>query len=230
MKKCPECGNPSYDGAPVCGNCGYKFPKPKVKAPMQEDIFEDRPIINKSGNEPSTLEIIKDNKIVIGAILLITLIVIGIIIATGPTTNNSTKVEGLNKFTDANASFSYPSNWKDINGSDELHSGAIFLEGSNGTEIEYYNVTSEFSSIYQINTERISSAQENGAYVNTIQTLQIDGKNTSNVILENADGTFTRYVSLLNNGNLYVFKVNGKSLNDTTSSEIESVLQSVHIG
>ena len=53
MKKCPECGNPSYDGAPVCGNCGYKFPKPKVKAPIQEDIFEDRPIIDKSGNEES---------------------------------------------------------------------------------------------------------------------------------------------------------------------------------
>ena len=93
MKKCPECGNPSYDGAPVCGNCGYKFPKPKVKAPMQEDIFEDRPIVNKSGNEPSTLEIIKENKLVIGAIILITLIVIGIIIATGPTADNSTKVD-----------------------------------------------------------------------------------------------------------------------------------------
>ena len=59
MKKCPKCGNPSYDGAPVCGNCGYKFPKPKTKAPVQEDIFEDRPIIKKSGNEPSTLDIIK---------------------------------------------------------------------------------------------------------------------------------------------------------------------------
>ena len=64
MKKCPECGNPSYDGAPVCGNCGYKFPKPKVKVPVQEDIFEDRPIINKNENEESTIDIIKENKIV----------------------------------------------------------------------------------------------------------------------------------------------------------------------
>ena len=230
MKKCPECGNPSYDGAPVCGNCGYKFPKPKVKAPVQEDIFEDRPIIKKSGNEPSTLQIIKDNKLVIGAILLITLIVIGIIIATGPTADNTPKVDGLNKFTDASISFSYPSSWKEVNGSDELHPGAIFFEGSNGTEIEYYNVTSEFSSIYQINTQRISSAQESNGFVNTIQPIKIDGKDTSNVILENADGTFSRYVSLLDKGNLYVFKITGKTIDDTTSGEIESVLQTVHIG
>ena len=227
MKKCPECGNPSYDGAPVCGNCGYKFPKPKAKAPMQEDIFEDRPIINKNKNEASTLEIIKENKIVIGAILLITLLVIGIIIATGPSTNSSSN--GSNKFSDANSSFSYPSNWKEINGSDGLHSGAVFFEGSNGTVIEYYNVTSGFSSIYEINSQRISSAQEESAYINTIQPIQLDGKNTSNVIIENNNGTFTRYVSILNNGNLYVFKINGNSINDTTSSEIESVLQTVHI-
>ena len=42
MKKCPECGNPSYDGAPACGNCGYKFPKMKPSAPKKE-IFDKAP-------------------------------------------------------------------------------------------------------------------------------------------------------------------------------------------
>jgi len=229
VKKCPECGNPSYDGAPVCGNCGYKFPKPKTKAPIQEDIFEDRPIIKKSGNEPSTLDIIKENKIVIGAILLITIIVIGIIIATGPATNTTSNVNGSNKFSDANFTFSYPSSWNEVNGSDSLHTGAIFFEGSNGTVIEYYNVTSGFSSIYDINSQRISSAQESGAHINTIQPMQLDGKNASDVIVENANGNFTRYISLLNNGNLYVFKIDGKTMNDITSSEIDSVLKTAHI-
>ena len=225
MKKSPECGNPSYDGAPVCGNCGYKFPKPKVKAPVQENIFEDRPIIDRSGNEESTLQIIKDNKIVIGAILLITLIVIGIIIATGPSNDTTTDVNGFNKYSDANFTFSYPSAWNEINGSDELHSGAIFFEGSNGTEIEYYNVTSDFSSISEINTQRASAAQGSNANINTIQSIQINGQNASDVILENSDGSFTRYVSLLNNGNLYAFKIDGKTMGDVTSGEIESVLQ-----
>ena len=229
MKKCPECGNPSYDGAPVCGNCGYKFPKPKVKAPMQEDIFEDRPIINKSGNEPSTLEIIKENKLVIGTIILITLIVIGIIIATGPAANTTTKIDGSNKYSDAKISFTYPSDWKEVNGSDELHPGAVFFESSNGTVIEYYNVTSEFSSIYQINNERISTAQGSNGFINTIQPIQLDGKNVSNVIIEEYGGNFTRYTSILSNGTLYVFKITGSSMNNTVSSEIDSLLNSVHI-
>ena len=38
-EKCPECGNPSYDGAPVCGNCGYKFPKPKVSLLLVQIIL-----------------------------------------------------------------------------------------------------------------------------------------------------------------------------------------------
>jgi hypothetical protein len=230
VKKCPECGNPSYDGAPVCGNCGYKFPKPKVKARKEEDIFEDRPIVNKSGNEPSTLDIIKENKLVIGAILLITIVVIGIIIATGPTTDSTTKIDGLNKFSDAKISFSYPSNWNEINGTDELHEGAIFFEGSNGTTVEYYNVTSEFSSIYEINSQRISAAQESGDKINTVLLGEVNGTTTSNIILENYDGNFTRYVSFLTDSDLYVFKINGKTLNDVSSNEIETVLSSVHIG
>ena len=69
MKKCPECGNPSYDGAPVCGNCGFKFPKPKVAAPRQESIFEKAPKERKSSSKKrtssdnqSTLDILIKNK------------------------------------------------------------------------------------------------------------------------------------------------------------------------
>ena len=50
MKKCPECGNPSYDGAPVCGNCGYNFPKPKSSVPRNEDIFQQEPKEEKTSN------------------------------------------------------------------------------------------------------------------------------------------------------------------------------------
>ena len=68
MKKCPECGNPSYDGAPVCGNCGYKFPKQKVVAPKSEDIFQQEPKVKKDANDEDTISIIKNNKLIIGAI------------------------------------------------------------------------------------------------------------------------------------------------------------------
>ena len=59
MKKCPECGNPSYDGAPACGNCGYKFPKMKPSAPKKE-IFDKAPEKKKKqfSDEESTIEII----------------------------------------------------------------------------------------------------------------------------------------------------------------------------
>lgn len=59
MKKCPECGNPSYDGAPVCGNCGYNFPKPKVVAPKSEDIFQQEPKKKKASDDEDTVSIIK---------------------------------------------------------------------------------------------------------------------------------------------------------------------------
>ena len=229
MKKCPECGNPSYDGAPVCGNCGYTFPKPKVKVSKEDTIFEDRPIINKSGNEQSTLEIIKDNKLVIGAILLITLIVIGIIVATGPSNTTTTEIDNSNKYSDAGITFTYPSSWNETAGIDELHEGAVFFEDSNGTVIEYYNVTSEFSSIYEVNNERISSALESGDYINTIQPIQIDGKNASDIIFENTDGTYSRYVSIISDGDLFVFKIKANSTDAVTTDEINSVLQSVKI-
>ena len=230
MKKCPECGNPSYDGAPVCGNCGYKFPKPKVKVSKDDTIFEDKPIINKSGNEQSTIEIIKENKLVIGAILLITLIVIGIIVATGPSNTTPTEIDSSNKYSDGIISFVYPSSWNETAGFDELHEGAVFFEDSNGTVIEYYNVTSGFSSINEVNNERISSALESGDNIYAIQPIQIDGKNASDIIFENTDGTYSRYVSIISDGSLFVFKVKANSTNGITTDEINSVLQSVKIG
>ena len=77
----------------------------------------------------------------------------------------------------------------------------------------------------EINTQRASAAQGSNANINTIQSIEINGQNASDVILENSDGSFTRYVSLLNNGNLYAFKIDGKTIGDVTSGEIESVLQ-----
>ena len=69
MKKCPECGNPSYDGAPVCGNCGYKFPMAKKIVPKGEDIFKKEPKKvkkqskkGKTSNDESTLNILKQKK------------------------------------------------------------------------------------------------------------------------------------------------------------------------
>ena len=108
MKKCPECGNPSYDGAPACGNCGYKFPKMKPSAPKKE-IFDKAPEKKKKqfSDEESTIEIIKENKILIGAIILITIIVICGIVITGPNNNNQTAQSGdMVKFSEAGFSFS----------------------------------------------------------------------------------------------------------------------------
>ena len=39
VKYCQECGNASYDSAPICGNCGAKFP-PKSEANSKPPIFE----------------------------------------------------------------------------------------------------------------------------------------------------------------------------------------------
>ena len=229
MKKCPECGNPSYDGAPVCGNCGYKFPKPKVKALKEENIFKKNNKTPKNSNEESTLEIIKENKIIIGTIILITLIVIGIIIVTHSTTNTSSSIDGLKKYSEDNFSFTYPSSWSEVNKTDDLHASAIFFKDNNDVEIEYYNVTIGYSSINEVNNERVNNALSNGDYINTVQQIQKKKKNVSNVIVENYDGGYTRFVSLLNNGNLYVFKITGNSTEAITSEGIESALQSAAI-
>ena len=220
MKKCPECGNPSYDGAPVCGNCGFVFPKQKVAAPKKESIFEKEP-----------QNIIKDNKLVIGAILLITIIVIFGIVLTGSNNKGSSAIQSTDvvEFNEGGFSFKYPTNWQIVNGSDENHENAKFFENGNKTLIEYYNTTMDSSSLKDITQERISYAQNSGSYVELVETITVDGKNTSNVILENADGNYTRFVSLFNNGNLYVFKIIGNSINAVTSSDINSAINSTKI-
>ncbi|WP_406532968.1 PsbP-related protein [Methanobrevibacter sp.] len=232
MKKCPECGNPSYDGAPVCGNCGFVFPKQKVAAPKKESIFEKEPQKEKKpSSDESTINIIKDNKLVIGAILLITIIVIFGIVLTGSNNKGSSAIQSTDvvEFNEGGFSFKYPTNWQIVNGSDENHENAKFFENGNKTLIEYYNTTMDSSSLKDITQERISYAQNSGSYVELVETITVDGKNASNVILENADGNYTRFVSLFNNGNLYVFKIIGNSINAVTSSDINSAINSTKI-
>ena len=241
MKKCPECGNPSYDGAPVCGNCGYKFPKTKVVAPKREDIFQKEPEIKKENkvkkesNQEDTASIIKNNKLLIGAIVLITLIVICGIVLVG---NNNTKSSDSNpiipsdnllEYSSNDFSFKYPKTWKEVNGSDADHPGAIFFVNEDNVTIEYYNITNDAKSLKDITQERISHAQGSGDYVELVETITLDGRNSSNVLLENSDGDYTRYVSMFSNGKLYVFKMTGSAENDLSSESIESVINSADI-
>ena len=170
MKKCPECGNPSYDGAPVCGNCGYQFPKPKAKAPKKEDIFQEKPKTEKKTNDEGTLTIIKRKKLVIGIILIITLIVICGIVLMGSnhntsSSNNSNPIlqsNDLVEYKDGDFSFKYPKSWQEVNGSDEEHSSAVFFKNPENTTIEYYNITTTAKSLKEITQQRITHAQEGG--------------------------------------------------------------------
>lgn len=235
MKKCPECGNPSYDGAPVCGNCGYNFPKPKVAAPKREDIFQQKPKLDKKTDDDGIVNIIKKNKRVIGIILIITLIVICGIVFMG-TANKSTtssnpviQSNDLLEFKGGDFSFNYPDTWKKVNGSDEEHPNAIFFENEDNVTIEYYNITSDAKSLKDITQQRISHAQESGDYVELVETITLDGRNSSNMLLENADGDYTRYVSMFSDGKLYVFKITGDSENSLTSEAIESAISSADI-
>lgn len=244
MKKCPECGNPSYDGAPICGNCGYKFPKPKVVAPKKEDIFKqepkiEEPKIEKPSNDEDTLTIIKNNKLVIGAILIITLIVIGGIFLMGSNNNSSSSnsnpiiqsndLGNLNEFSSNGFTFKYPSSWKQVNGSDAEHPGAAFFQNEENVTIEYYNISNDASSLKEITQDRISVAQTQGDYVELVETITLDGRNSSNMLLENADGDYTRYVSMFSDGELYVFKITGSSENSVTSEDIESAIKTADI-
>ena len=230
MKKCPECGNPSYDGAPVCGNCGFKFPKAKVVVPKEESIFKPEPKVKKTPSSDSTIEIIKNKKLLIGAIILVTLIVILGIVLTGSNKDSSPiQANDLNEFNQGEFSFKYPTNWKNMSGKDAEHSGAKFFIDDANTVIEYYNVTSDSTSLKQINQERIQNAQENGSFVELVETVTLDGRNSSNIILENADGDYTRYVSMFSDGKLYVFKISGESINSITTDEINSMISSADI-
>ncbi len=239
MKKCPECGNPSYDGAPVCGNCGYVFPKTKPAVQKKKSIFEqspeqiskEKPKVNKPSDEPSVIDIIKEKKLIIGAILLITFIVICGIFITGSHNNNNPTAQSGNlvDYAAGDFSFKYPATWEQVNLTDEDRENAIFFETEDNVTVEHYNITSEATSLKEINQERISSAIYNGDSVELLNTITIGDRNASNVILENANGGYNRYVSMFNNDELYVFKISGDSLNSVTSDSIESVLNSITI-
>ncbi len=231
MKKCPECGNASYDGAPVCGNCGYKFPKTKAAKPKEANIFQEKPreSVKSRSNQPSTLEIIKEKKIIIGVILLITAIVICGIVISGTSNQQTVSHDDTVDFSEAGFSFSYPANWSQINGTDENHENAIYFNAGNGITVEYYNVTSSSTSLKEITQERISYAQENGDYVDTVKTITLDDRNASDIILEETNGDYIRYVSLFSDGKLYVYKITGNSANSVNSDAINTVLESSHI-
>ena len=245
MKKCPKCGNPSYDGAPVCGNCGYTFPKPKVTAPKEESIFrrdepkvkkekskvkKEKPKVERNTDELSVMDILKKNKLLIGVIVAVTLIVICAIVLSG--SGNDTPAVATNnneKYSAGGFSFSYPDTWKKVNGSDADHEGAIYFKNNNNTIIEFYNVTSDAASLKEINQQRISYAQQNGSYVDTVKTITLDGRNSSEIIIEKADGDYDRFITMLSKGELYVFKISGDSVNAVTSPDIESTLNSADI-
>ena len=242
MKKCPKCGNPSYDGAPVCGNCGYNFPKPKSIAAKREDIFQKEPKVDKKektkktkekSTQQDTLTILKENKLLIGAILLITIIVIcGIVLINSNngtnsplTSTNDAKVYSAGEFT-----LKYSNEWSELNKSDAEHPGAQFFQNTKeNVTIEFYNVTTQSNSVKEIAQDIITSAQGKGAYVELVETVTIDGRNTSNIVLEDADGDYTRYVSMFSDGKTYVLKVNGASMNSVTSESVESVIKSADI-
>lgn len=231
MKKCPECGNPSYDGAPVCGNCGYKFPKSKVATSKGEDIFQREPKTKKASNDESVLNILKEKKLLIGAILLITLIVICGIVLTGSNNDKSIPIQtnDMGEFNAGDFSFKFPKSWNEIKQIDEEHPGAKFFKNSENTTIEYYNVSNDSKSLKDITQDRLSYAQNTGSYVELVETVTIDGRNASNIILENADGDYTRFVSMFSDGELYVFKITGDSINSITSDDINSMINSADI-
>ena len=230
VKKCPECGNPSYDGAPMCGNCGYRFPKTKIVPSKREDIFQQTPKAKKNSNEQSTLEIIKEKKLLIGIIVLITLIVICGIFLTGSSNNTNSPAmlsSDLAEYAAGDFSFKYPSGWEEMNLTDSEHEDAKFFK-SNNTIVEYYSVASD-SSLKEINQNRISYAQETGNYVDLLESITLDGVDSSNVILESESGDYTRFVTMINNGELYVFKITVDSYDSVTSDEINNMLNSADI-
>ena len=62
-----------------------------------------------------------------------------------------------------------------------------------------------------------------------VETIKLDGRNSSNIILENANGNYTRFVSMFSDGNLYVFKITGESMNAVTSNDITTMINSADI-
>lgn len=227
MKKCPKCGNPSYDGAPVCGNCGYNFPKQKSVVLRSEDIFKQEPEKEKTSNDEDTITIIRENIVLIGTIILITLIVIiGIVIVSTDDSGSIQDSNDLNKYDFNGFSFKYPKTWKVINATDIEYVGAKFYQDENNVTIEFYNTTGIGLSIKDVTQNIISYAQNSGAYVEVVETHD---NSSSNVILENANGNYTRFVSLLDNNTVYVFKITGANQSLIESDDINSTIDSVKI-
>ena len=138
-------------------------------------------------------------------------------------------LENLVEFSENDFSFKYPNSWKQVNLTDSEHSDAIFFEDENGVIIEYYNITSSATSLKEITQLRINYAQEQGDYVETVETITLDGRNASNIILENSDGNYSRFVSMFTDGELYVFKISGDSINSITSEDISNTINSADI-
>ncbi|MER2014639.1 MAG: zinc ribbon domain-containing protein, partial [Methanobrevibacter sp.] len=62
-----------------------------------------------------------------------------------------------------------------------------------------------------------------------VETVKLDGRNGSNIIIENADGDYTRFVSMFSDGKLYVFKISGESINAVNSDDINSMINTADI-
>ena len=105
----------------------------------------------------------------------------------------------------------------------------VTFKNENNTIIEHYNISSSASSLKEINQDRISHDIESGDAVELLETITLDGRNASNIILENSDGNYTRYVSMFTDGKLYVFKISGDSINAITSDSINEVINSADI-
>ena len=176
------------------------------------------------------MNILKQKKLIIGIILLITLIVICGIVLTG-SNNKSSPIQtaDVGEFSAGDFSFKYPKGWSEIKQIDESHPGAKFFKNNENTTIEYYNVSTEHTSLKEVTQERISYAQETGSFIELVETITLDGRNASNIILENADGDYTRFVSMFSDGELYVFKISGDSINSITSNEINEMINSADI-
>ena len=85
------------------------------------------------------------------------------------------------------------------------------------------------TSLKEITRDRINYAQNNNSFVELVETITLDGRNASNIILENADGNYTRFVSLFSDKNLYVFKISGDSINSVTSPDITEMINTADI-
>ena len=183
---------------------------------------------NKS-NENDTLSIIKEKKVIIGLILIVTLIVICGIILTGDSNDSNISLNDVSKYSANGFTFNYPKEWSIINESDVEHPGAIFYQNKANVTIEFYNVTTQATSLKQITNDILNYAQNNGAYVELVEPVTLDGRNSSNIIIGNANGSYTRYVSMFSNNELYVFKITGNSIDSLNSDDINSTINTANI-